>query len=517
VVNAVVYLVVSVSGASVLAIELLGTRVLAPFYGASLYLWSALISVTLAALSAGYAIGGRWADRGANFFRFGMLPGLAGVWIVLVPEIRGPVLGWSQTLGLRAAVLITATVLFFPPLLALGMVSPYAIRLKATRLDIVGRTAGNLYAVSTMASVLAAVTTGFVLIPNVGVNRLILCIGIALVLVAVVGLLIGRLEHKRSGLTMRNNALWGVVLLIGGVGATLLLSSRETTRKAPGVLAIAQSPYAEIRVLDRDDGRYMLIDGGAHTVADTSTWESTFSYVNVIDISRRFFDKPGRMLLVGLGGGSVVKRFVRNGWSVDAVEIDPAVVRIARKYFALRDSEARVFTEDGRRFLDTCGRTYDVVVLDAFGSSSIPFHLVTREAFTKIRDCLNARGVLAMNVESVGWYDPLVRALAATAETVFRNVLVLPIAEPPNQLGNVVLMASNRSLQLPEFPAPSYRFSREYDQTHAWDNRFAVGPGDGSILTDDLNPVDVMAERVNHVARAQLHTFFGTSHADRSE
>ena len=133
-INFFIYLAVVVSGASVLAIELLGTRIIAPFYGASLYLWSALISITLAALSVGYAIGGRWADRGPKLSRFSLVIGLAGLWIAIIPFLRMPVLAISEAAGLRAAVLITATILFFPPLALLGMVSPYAIRLKAPSL-----------------------------------------------------------------------------------------------------------------------------------------------------------------------------------------------------------------------------------------------------------------------------------------------------------------------------------------------------------------------------------------------
>src|SRR5512145_1231763 len=167
------YAVVSISGASVLAIEILGTRVLGPFYGVSIFLWSALITVTLAALAAGYALGGRWADRGPRLARLGTLLAAAGVWTLLVPWLRQPLLGALEPLGLRAAVLAAALLLFAPPLLCLGMVSPYAVRLKADRLDAVGRTAGNLYAVSTLASVVAALATGFYLVPWVGVLRLL--------------------------------------------------------------------------------------------------------------------------------------------------------------------------------------------------------------------------------------------------------------------------------------------------------------------------------------------------------
>jgi len=497
-INFYVYLAVIVSGASVLAIELLGTRVIAPFYGASLYLWSALISVTLAALSLGYAIGGRWADRGARISRFAIIIGLAGLWVAAVPWLRVPVLALTAGLGLRTAVLITATVLFFPPLTLLGMVSPYAIRLKADSLSVVGRTAGNLYAVSTLASVAAAVATGFFLIPNVGVSRLLLLIGMALVGTALIGF-----AGKSKG------AASLIVLLIVVVGTVLFLVA-PTLAADPkiGLIAAEDSAYAEIRVVDLDDTRYLFIDGGMHTGVDLATGESHFPYVHVLDIAKSFFRQAGEMLLVGLGGGSVVKSFVRDGWRVDAVEIDPVVTRMARLYFGLYESEAQVYTMDGRQFLMGHDKTYDIIVMDAFGSSSIPFHLVTEEAFGLIRSRLAPEGILAMNFEAVGWQDVIVRSLAATAGRQFKHVIVLPIAEPPDQLGNLILLASNRELDLKtELPVPMDRFSPEYDRAHAWDNRFEVDVKWAPVLTDDLNPVDVWSERVNLVSRRELHAF----------
>ncbi len=145
-----VYLAVIVSGASVLALEILGTRIIAPFYGSDIYLWSALISVTLAALSVGYVIGGRKADRGTSVGWLSTIIGLAGVWIGIIPWLRIPIFSLAERLDLQLAVLLVATLLFFVPLMLLGMVSPYAIRLMASSLNVVGRTAGDLYALSTL-------------------------------------------------------------------------------------------------------------------------------------------------------------------------------------------------------------------------------------------------------------------------------------------------------------------------------------------------------------------------------
>lgn len=499
--NFYIYLAVIVGGAAVLAVELLGTRIIAPFYGASLYLWSAQISVALAALSVGYAIGGRWADRGPKLERFALVIGLAGVWIALIPIMRTPALAISESAGLRTAVLITSAVLFFPPLTLLGMVSPYAIRLKASSLDVVGRTAGNLYSVSTVASVFAAIATGFFLIPNIGVTRLLLLIGLSLIVTSALGLLLGR----------RAKATATAVALLAVSAASFMIAPDLKANPEIGLLDVRQSAYGEIRVVEVDETRYMVLDGGIHTIIDPKTWDSHFSYVNVLDLAKKFYREPGEMVLVGLGGGSVVKSFRRDGWKIDAVEIDPEVAEVAYSHFGLFPVEADLYAMDARQYFITHDRKYALVVMDAFGSSSIPFHLVTQEAFDLVRSRMTENGVLAMNIEAVGWEDQIVKSLSATLKQSFQHVLILPIAEPPDRIGNLVLLASNRPLELTEEPpVPLDRFAPEYDRAHAWDNRFTVKPEWGPVLTDDLNPVDVWAERVNLEARKGLHEFFGT-------
>lgn len=497
--NFYIYLAVLVGGAAVLAVELLGTRIIAPFYGASLYLWSAQISVALAALSVGYAIGGRWADRGPKLERFASVIGLAGVWIALIPVMRTPALAISESAGLRTAVLITSAVLFFPPLTLLGMVSPYAIRLKAASLDEVGRTAGNLYSVSTVASVIAAIATGFFLIPNIGVTRLLLLIGMKLVATSVLGLVIGR--------KVRAVALSAVMIVV--LTASFVLAPDLKARPEIGLIDVRQSAYGEIRVVEVDGTRFMVLDGGIHTIIDPSTWDSHFQYVNVLELAKGLYREPGEMLLVGLGGGSVAKSFRRDGWKVDAVEIDPEVIEVAYDHFGLFPAEANVYAMDARQYLISHDKKYALIVMDAFGSSSIPFHLVTKESFELARSRMTDDGILAMNIEAVGWHDDIVKALSATLAEEFDHVTILPIAEPPTEIGNLVLLAANRPIELAEEPpTPHDRFSSDYDRAHAWDNRFTVKDEWGPVLSDDLNPVDIWAERVNLEARKDLHEFF---------
>jgi spermidine synthase len=302
-----------------------------------------------------------------------------------------------------------------------------------------------------------------------------------------------------------------ILVLISGLLAWLMPafgSAPET-----GLIALAQSPYAEIRVVDMERKRHLVIDGGVHTIVDPLSWESRFPYTVVLDLTQNFFETPGNLLLIGLGGGSIVKRFYRQGWTVEAVEIDPVVVTMAREHFGLRESEGTIHSMDGRQFLLTHQERYDVIIMDAFGSSSIPFHLVTQESFGLIESRLTERGIFALNLESDGWNGTMVRSLSATLKEQFGYVLALPAYEPVDavDVGNVVLFAAHYPFELPEEFDREFPTTEERTQIFAWDNRFEADTDGAPLLTDDLNPVDIWSEKINLTARKELHHYFQPS------
>jgi spermidine synthase len=352
--------------------------------------------------------------------------------------------------------------------------------------------------------VIAALATGFYLIPNFGIFRLTLATGSLLMFTALIGF---ALDRKIAAAT-------AATVLIVASSFLFINSSFEHIDPAKGLIAIEQSPYAELRVLDQEDSRYLLIDGGIHTIADTATWRSYFHYAAVMDLPKYFFNKPGSMLLIGIGGGSLVKQYAKDDWKVDAVDIDPKVIKFARTYFSLFPSEGNVVEMDGRKYLSSTTNYYDVILLDAFGSSEIPFHLVTKEVFSLIASRLNNDGIFALNVEAIGWDDPIVKTLIATMKQAFTDVIALPQEEPPTKLGNIILMASKKKLvplrepERNELLDPDWRYSPAYQKVHAWDNRYTTDTTGVQILTDDLNPVDIRAEQINLAARVDLHKYF---------
>jgi spermidine synthase len=506
-------LVIALAGASTLALEILGTRILGPWYGVSLDLWSVLIATTLAALAAGYALGGRLADRGAGVRGLAAVLAVAGAWTLALPWMVAPLVNLATPLGLRSAMLALSVILFGPPLVLLGMVGPLAIRLSARSLSEVGRVSGDVFAVSTLASVLAALATGFWLIPALGVRGLTLLIGSGVILAAAIALVAGR------GARPADRVLGLVLALVAGAAPLLRASPGETSALVTRgkTVALVESPYAELRVVDTGGLRYLLIDGGAHTVEVLDNGLSRHPYVIVAGVLTDTFPRPGRALIIGLGGGSLAKLYARAGWRVDAVEIDSEVTRLAHSQFELQPFHARVVTADGRRYLATTDSTYDLIVFDAYGSASIPFHLVTEEAFAVAKRRLAPGGILALNVEAIGWHDRLIESVGATLARSFAHVIALPIAEPPNQLGNLVLAASDRELSVPDslLGDPVASLTDEYDhwrvltRMHGWHNQFVPGGARAIVLTDDRNPADLWSAQINLVARRQLIEVLG--------
>jgi spermidine synthase len=330
---------------------------------------------------------------------------------------------------------------------------------------------------------------------------------VALLVAAVLARLMPGAPTAR-GATVRDTTLLGVVLL-----AAAWAMPREV-EPAAGSREVVHSAYAELEVRDRGAARYLLLDGGIHTIVRLPDYAELHPYVVVALLGCDAVGRRGEALLVGLGGGAAARALRRQGWKVEAVEIDPAVTRVAERHFGFRPRVVPVTHADGRRFLAASERRWDFILFDAFGSSSIPFHLVTEEAFALARSRLAADGVLALNLEAVGWNHPLVHAIGTTLRRSFAHVEALPIAEPPDQLGNLILLASNRTLEISDeaLGDPVQALSDPYEhwrvllRRHAWHNRFE--PHDGVVLTDDRNPVDLWSEEINRVARRQLHAFW---------
>ena len=517
---------VFISGGVLLGVEIAASRVLAPFFGNSLFVWGALIGVVLTGLSVGYWAGGALADRLPGT---GLLLGviaLGAALVLAVPFVDGPVLEaivrWDP--GPRLNPLLAAAALFSAPSVVLAAVTPIAVRLLARSLTTVGRTAGRLFSVSTAGSIVGTFATAFFLLPELGTGELLgLGATALLAAVAVVALV------ERSWLV-------GAATLAAMAGSTALALSLapETGGRLAGVAAENWSPLYRLRedvaggtdfaaegydVVFRRDTRYHALavvedDGSRYLRFDNSfqsamylkrPFATRFAYTDYFNLGLAYNPGARDVLFVGLGGGSAPKRMWRDfpHLRLQAVELDPVVVDVAYRYFGLpRSPRLRVETEDGRRYLARTQRRWDVVALDAFYADSVPFHLTTREFLELLRSRLAPGGVVVANVIGAleGPSSKLFRSFYRTYRTVFPTVLVHPVGEPgdtADSIRNLIVVATDR-------PATATDFLRQrWDRLRATrstapdldaairsrvERRFPVD--DVPTLTDDYAPTD---------------------------
>jgi spermidine synthase len=500
--------IVFVAGASAVGASCAGSRLLAPYYGAGLFLQSALLGIVLAAFATGSAWGGRAAPRGTSSVGLAGVMAAAGGWALLLPWIAHPLLSRLDPLGMRIAVLVAAVLLPGPILFLIGMALAFAVQIglaSAPKRPIHG--ASEPIGALVLGAAVAAVAVR-PLLASLGLGRFLAGIGL-------LDLAAGALALPGAGISKIAVPLFSGLALLGA--ADLWKNPGSRADPAFGLVDVRQGDDAEIRVLELQDARYLLADGTIRAVVAPETWQSLHRAGVALDLLKHVFDAPGTLLVAGVRGGSVCKSFARDGWKVDACEADARLASTDSKWFGLRASEARLVHADARAFLRRHRGPYDLVVLDIFGDSGLPLHLMTQEFFAQVAAALRPGGVLALPVEAVGWDDVLVKSLAATLDQAFDEVVALPTSEPPNALGSIVLAASNRKLEVPDaaLGSPREYFGDDYghwfvvQSNHAWLNRFAPEKRLDLILTDDRNPADLWSERINRVARKELHEFFG--------
>ena len=488
-------------GAIVMVFELVGSRVIGPFLGTSLFVWTSLIGIILASLSLGYYLGGKQADQNATVSNLSKIILFAGICITITIGIKDLLLLFLQkNVGeIRVASVIASIVLFMPASIFLGMVSPYAAKLKLHNLDHTGRTIGNLYALSTAGSIFGTLLAGFYLIPFFGTNTLLILLAIFLVVISIF------LSMK----TQRGIKIAVVFVLVMGFIAFNFLSKLLEDR---GFLDIDTS-YNRIFITDSKPTeqnltiRRMGINNEAHSSMYLESDALVSEYAKSYHLIRHFYPNFKSCLMLGGAGYSFPKSYLKSypNATIDVVEIDPKVTQLAKDYFKLKeDPRLTVFHKDGRTFLNHSKKTYDVILGDAFNSSySIPYQLTTQESAQKMYNLLSDDGIVILNIISSieGNSGKFFRAEYATFKTIFPQLFVYPLYDSKNgkTIQNIFLIASKSkhnvySLTSDE-PFLNDRLQKFWN--HKIDN-------DIPILTDDYAPVDYYIGAVqSRIAKSQ--------------
>jgi spermidine synthase len=494
-------LLLFVVGAGSLGAEIAAVRLLAPYFGASTVVWANTIGVVLVALSLGYWLGGRLADRRPQLRDLCALALSAAALLALVPFAADPLLHIAVdalddvSAGAFAGSLLGVLGLVALPVLLLGAVSPYALRLAVADVERAGTVAGRLYAVSTAGSLAGTLLSALVLIPLVGTRRTFLVFALAIAVVAVLGL--------------RPRRRWA--LAPAGIAALMAIpvGALKADPESGETIYETETEYQYARVVQRDDGGRQLelneglarhsycraeCDAGPAGPRDPRSVLTGDYWDGHLVLGFLASDRsPRRVAVLGNAAGTTSRAFEEffPRARVDGVEIDPELSEIGRRFFDMNNPRLRLYHEDARPFMRRTAARYDQVSLDTYRQPYIPFYLTTREFFEDVRARLAPDGAVVVNVGHPEGETGLERVLSATLGAVFPHVARHPV-EPTNTLlvaATVRLSAARLRLAATGLPAALRPVAREAASELA-----PALPG-GEVYTDDHAPVEHLIDK----------------------
>ncbi|MFT3744575.1 MAG: fused MFS/spermidine synthase [Pyrinomonadaceae bacterium] len=462
--------------------EIIGSRILSPFIGASTYIWTSLIGVILAALSLGYWLGGRLADKNPEMRILATAIFVAGALVSVTTLIKDIVLSTiaNAAMMLELKAVIASLLLFAPASICLGFVTPFAVRLATTSVDQTGRTVGRLYALSTIGSIVGTFAAGFLLIPFVGSVRTLYLIAGSLITLSL--LLIPFSINKAS--------IAAITLFVFGVAASE--GNAYLQYQNSRVLDI-DTEYSRVQIFETKDPKtgkpIRALATDPYFVQSAMFLDSddlVLEYSKYYHLIAKSNPDLKRTLIIGGAGYSFPKEYLKTypQAEIDVVEIDPGMTQIARDHFRLVDDpRMHIIHQDGRMFIDqAASEQYDAILMDAFGSLfSVPTHLTTIEAVHQFHRLLKPNGVLIFNLGGAitGPASGFLTAELATYQSVFPNVTVSKVNPeyPDEKLQNLIMIAAKTPL-----------LSKEGSPSLA-DVAFSPNPNT-TPLTDDLAPVE---------------------------
>ncbi|HSR30398.1 MAG TPA: fused MFS/spermidine synthase [Anaerolineae bacterium] len=452
---------VFVGGMSSLGVELTAARLLDPFFGNSLIIWAVLIGMVLLYLTVGYYVGGKWADRKPYHRVLYQITAWSAFLIGVIPFVARPVLLWSvqgfaqYSAGILAGSLFGVIALFSVPITLLGCVSPFAIRLSMEDEDVAssGNVAGGLYALSTVGSLVGTFLPVLILIPNIGTRSTFMFFSFTLLAVSLIGLFMEIKARALPYLLMPAVLILLLLLLPGGIIKPIEYGE---------LLYETESAYNYIQVVEWGDEVWLKLNEGQglHSIYDPNSvlvggiWDY-FLIAPYFNNPPYTADQVSSLALVGSAAGTVPKQYtaVYGPIPIDGAEIDPEIIRVGREYFDMNEPNFNAVAQDGRYFLVNSSEKYDVIAIDAYRPPYIPFHLTTQEFFRQVREHLTENGVVAINVGRTRTDWSLVEVLASTLKAEFPNVYLVDLAQPGQDLINVLVVATNQPTKLENLAA----------------------------------------------------------------
>jgi len=505
------YFAVFSSGMTTLAVELTASRLLGNIFGTSNLVWASIIGLILIYLTAGYFLGGWWADRSPRKRTMYLIMAWGAFLIGLVPLVANPVLKFAANAfdGLQVGILFGAftgvLVLFSIPVILLGTVSPFAIRLLIGAADEAGRVSGRVYAISTMGSFIGTFLPVLVLIPVIGTTKTFIFFSEFLMIVALVGIWLS------SGVKATLRWIWMPILIL----LLAVLGLGSGVKSTPGQVYETESGYNYIQVLEVGDYRYLRLNEGQGIHSAYHPTEINYYGPWKQFLAAPFFNQPSvspediqNVAIVGLAAGTSARQLseVFGPIPIDGFEIDGKIIEVGRNLFDMNQPNLNAVAQDGRWGLAHSSGDYDLIILDAYRPPYIPWHLTTVEFFELVRDRLTNQGAVGINVGRAPDDRRLISGIVSTLKQVFPSVYVIDVPETFNSIVYATKQTTkeeNLFINLFELSDRGDVHPLLIESLQVTALNLQPDPEPGIIFTDDLAPIEWLTN--NMVLRFMLY------------
>ena len=482
------YVSVFLTGAILLILELLGLRLLTPYFGNTSLTTSSILSTVLGGLAIGYWIGGKLGKvKEPQKVFFGLII-ISGVLIALLNSLYTPILQFiTANSNNSLSTVLAASVLFLIPCTIFGVISPLAIIvLTRAASKTVATSVGNMYSISTLGSIVGSLLTGYVLIPHFGLNDILKVLSIILLLIGSLGLAYG--SSKRFQITT-----FVIALLLS------LLLSLQLNPNNRGVVATVNGEYATIQVIDgtfqAKSTRFFVMDrqnAAAKYINEPNNL--VYDYTKAFDSYSLYGVHPKKIAVIGGAAYTLPQAYIQNDSTVniDVFVLEPKTIEVANQYFggAANNPRIRTFLGDARIELAKHHAEYDAIFLDAYNTpQTIPWQLSTREFYAEVNQALTDNGVIISNIISTTRYQQahILGSLYQTQSTEFSNFFAFATELTDKKTTNALLLASKKT---PFSLRSTKYFDTNYYTSHSIDLTSLTS---GIVLTDNYAPLEHLA------------------------